>query len=68
MDLTRPAPGQAEAKDTPQLPHERDQSVDMTDGERRPEVEQAARDLKRGLKDTDWGPALQKAARDMERR
>jgi hypothetical protein len=37
------------------LPHERDQSVDMTDGARHPEVEQAYEDVKRGLQDTDRG-------------
>jgi len=42
------------------LPHERDQATDMTDGERHPEVEQAYKDLQRGLKDTDRGvPAHQ---------
>lgn len=37
------------------LPHERDQATDMTDGERHPEVEQAYKDLQRGLQDTDRG-------------
>jgi len=37
------------------LPHERDQSIDMTDGERHPEIEQAYKDVKRGLQDTDRG-------------
>lgn len=37
------------------LPHERDQSVDMTDGVRHPEMEQAYEDLERGLQDTDRG-------------
>ena len=35
------------------LPHERDQSVNMTDGNPAPEMEQAHKDLKRGLVDTD---------------
>lgn len=35
------------------LPHERDQSVDMTDGKVPPEMKQAHQDLKRGLKDAD---------------
>jgi hypothetical protein len=39
----------------PRLPHERDQATDMTNGERHPEVEQAYKDLKRGLQDTDRG-------------
>jgi len=34
------------------LPHERDQTVDMTDGKPDPQVQQAERDLRRGLQDT----------------
>ena len=36
-----------------QLPHERDQSIDMTGGKKSPAMEQAHKDLKRGLRDTD---------------
>ena len=60
VDTTRkhPAPD-AEQQDlnSPEarLPHERDQSIDMTDGERHPEIEQAYKDVKRGLQDTDRG-------------
>lgn len=43
------------------LPHERDQSIDMTDGARHPEVEQAYKDVQRGLRDTDRGPVAHKA-------
>jgi len=43
------------------LPHERDQSVDMTDGVRHPEMEQAYKDLERGLRDTDRGVPAQQA-------
>ncbi len=43
------------------LPHERDQAVDMTDGTRHPEVEQAYEDVQRGLQDTDRGPPAHKA-------
>lgn len=35
------------------LPHERDQSVNMTDGEPSPEMKQAHKDIERGLVDTD---------------
>ena len=38
---------------SPKMPHERDQSVDMTHGEPDAQVEQAYKDVKRGLKDTD---------------
>lgn len=37
----------------PRLPHERDQSPEAVSPERDPKVEQAARDLARGLVDTD---------------
>lgn len=39
----------------PQLPHERDQSVGMTDGNPSPKVQQAYKDVTRGLVDTDAG-------------
>lgn len=39
--------------DTPKLPHERDESVDMTDGAPSADMQQAYRDVKRGLVDTD---------------
>ena len=43
------------------LPHERDQSVDMTHGEPDAQMEQAYRDVERGLQDTDRGPPADKA-------
>ena len=45
----------------PKLPHERDESVDMTHGEPDPQIEQAYRDVQRGLQDTDRGPPADKA-------
>lgn len=54
----RPRPGRAEtpgdASDEASLalPHERDQSVDMTDTPSDPQVQQASHDLRRGLQDT----------------
>ncbi len=39
----------------PELPHERDESVGMTDGIPSESVQQAYRDVKRGLQDTDRG-------------
>lgn len=39
----------------PKMPHERDESVDMTHGEPDAQMEQAHRDVKRGLTDTDAG-------------
>ena len=38
-----------------ELPHERDASTNMTDGIPSPPVQQAYRDVKRGLQDTDRG-------------
>ena len=43
------------------LPHERDQSRDMTDAQPDPQVQQAARDLKRNLQDTDKSAAMDRA-------
>ena len=45
----------------PKLPHERDQSIDMTPATPSPEGRQAHRDLARGLQDTDRGPAADRA-------
>ncbi len=44
-----------EQADMPQLPHERDQSVGMTDGNSSAAMQQAYKDVKRGLVDTDAG-------------
>jgi hypothetical protein len=49
------------------LPHERDQSTDMTDTEADPQVEQASRDLGRGLRDTDKGKPMNEAYRKLKR-
>lgn len=51
----------------PKLPHERDQSVTMTGGERHPEIAQAGRDVERGLQDTDRGPPSNEAYRKLKR-
>ncbi len=47
------APGDRDA--LPQMPHERDQSVGMTDFNPSPKVQQAYKDVTRGLVDTDAG-------------
>lgn len=49
------AAGDAADPSSPRLPHERDQSIDMTDGNPSALVQQAFRDVKRGLVDTDAG-------------
>ncbi|MDO9359050.1 MAG: hypothetical protein Q7T70_08690 [Polaromonas sp.] len=65
----RSRPGQAEtpadASDEASLamPHERDQSTDMTDPQPDAKVKQAHTDLKRGLQDTSKQPAMDDAYR-----
>lgn len=49
------------------LPHERDQSTDMTAAEADPQVAQASRDLGRGLQDTDKGKPMNEAYRKLKR-
>lgn len=63
----RSRPGQADtAQDDAveaslELPHERDQAVDMTNATPNPVVEQAGRDLKRGVKDTSKSVEMDRA-------
>lgn len=60
-------PGQPETakgssvQDTLELPHERDQAVDMTSVENSPVIEQAAQDIGKGLKDTSKAPEMDRA-------
>lgn len=68
VDTTRKTPEAAHRSDPsdpaapePKLPHEHDQSVGMTDGQRDATVEQAYRDVQRGIQDTDRGPPSEKA-------
>ncbi|PJI95396.1 hypothetical protein CLU85_0103 [Acidovorax sp. 69] len=51
----------------PKLPHERDESVDMTHGKPDVQIEQAYRDVQRGLQDTDRGPPADKAYQKQKR-
>ena len=60
-NVTQSQPGLLPAKDDLSLPHERDQSTDMTPEEIDPVIEQAGRDIKRGLQDTSKGPEMDKA-------
>lgn len=46
---------------SPKLPHERDESVGMTGGVPSATVQQAYRDVKRGLQDTSRGTAANSA-------
>lgn len=45
----------------PKLPHERDESVGSTGGAPSPAVQQAYRDVERGLQDTSRGAAANEA-------
>lgn len=58
---THSQPGLLPANDDLHLPHERDQSVDMTPDVVDPKVAQASKDLKHGLKDTSKGPEMDRA-------
>lgn len=56
VSRTPRAPGSTpleEAEEHLQLPHERDENVEMTDDKVRPKIKQAAKDLEKGLVDTD---------------
>lgn len=76
VDTTRrQAPGPAthghlkapDSEGVPKLPHERDESVDMTHGKPDAQIEQAYRDVQRGLQDTDRGPPADKAYQKQKR-
>jgi len=49
------------------LPHERDQSSDMTHAKIDAKVKQASRDLHRGLQDTDKGKPMNEAYKKLKR-
>lgn len=55
VNTTQPPNSTAPA--VPKLPHERDESVGMTGGVPSKAVQQAYRDVKRGLQDTSRGTA-----------
>lgn len=48
------------------LPHERDQSTDMTAEQPNPTIEQAQRDVDRGLKDTSKSPEMDRAYKKLK--
>lgn len=54
-------PGDASDEASLALPHERDQSTDMTDAQPDPQVQQASHDLRRGLQDTGESAPMDKA-------
>jgi len=79
MPRKTPAPGRArpgratspaDASDEASLalPHERDQSTDMTSSTPDPRIRQADADLRRGLQDTDKNPVMDAAYDKLKRR
>lgn len=56
-----PTPHDASVEASLSLPHERDQSIDMTAGVPNAVVRQAQRDVKRGLQDTSKAPEMNRA-------
>jgi hypothetical protein len=74
IDLESPKRGGEKLKEkTPdeasdaKLPHERDQSVDMTGGTPSRQVQQAHRDVSRGLQDTSRAQETDRAYRKLKR-
>lgn len=61
------APDSPPPETQPKLPHERDQSVDSTGGTPSVEIEQAYRDVSRGLQDTDRGPEADRTYKKLQR-
>jgi len=51
----------------PKMPHEQDQSVDMTDGAPSKTVQQAYRDVIGGQQDTDRGPVADSAYQKLKK-
>ena len=51
-------PQDSSVEETLELPHERDQAVDMTSAENSPVIEQAAHDIGKGLRDTSKAPEM----------
>lgn len=68
----RSLPGQHETpedgsvKDTLKLPSDRDQAVDMTGGQNSPVIEQAARDIDKGIKDTSKAPEMDRTYKKLK--
>jgi hypothetical protein len=51
----------------PRLPHDRDEKIGMTGGVQSARVQQGARDLKRGLRDTTRAPEAEAAYRKLKK-
>ena len=64
---SRPPAPKPSTSPRPALPHERDESSDMTGGEPSESMQQAHRDVARGLQDTDRGPEMERTYRKLKR-
>ena len=60
-------PADASVESSLSMPHERDQALDMTSDANDPQVEQAARDVKQGVKDTSKAPEMDQAYKKLGR-
>ena len=58
MTGRQPTQQDGSAADSLELPSDRDQAQDMTDGQPSPHIEQAARDVNDGKKDTSKAPEM----------
>jgi hypothetical protein len=54
-------PKDGSAEGTLELPHDRDEADDMTSGQPSPLIEQAAKDIDEGRKDTSKAPEMDRA-------
>ena len=61
-----PTPHDAAVEAKLKMPHERDESVDMTAAGPDPVIEQAAADVERGLQDTSKGAELNRAYKKLK--
>ena len=70
VDRARVGPAQtphdAAVEASLELPHERDQSTDMTTEQPNPTIEQAHRDVAQGLKDTSKGTEMDRAYKKLK--
>lgn len=70
----RAPPGEHESardrslENTLELPRDRDEAVDMTSGQTSPQIAQAARDIKNGLKDTSKQPEMNQTYQKQKQR
>ena len=62
------SPQDASVEASLELPHERDQSIGMTNGKPNPVIKQARQDVLRGVKDTSKSVEMDRAYRKLSKR